>query len=119
MYVQGFVIAVPEANKDAYLAVAKKSAEWFREYGVIEIVETWEDAVSDGKVTDFRRATKAEPGEKIVFSWMIWPDKETCDLAAEKMQDDPFWQDEFPAVPFDGKRMIWGGFSPIFTMGRD
>ena len=119
MYVQGFLIAVPEAKKEAYRAMAAKSAEKFAEYGVSEIVEGWEEDVSDGKVTDFCMATKAEPGEKIVFSWMIWPDKATCDAASAKMQDDPFWQEEFSGMPFDGMRMIWGGFSPLFTMGRD
>lgn len=119
MYVQGFLIAVPEDKKEAYLALAKKSAAKFAEYGVTEIVEGWEEDVSDGKVTDFRMAVKAEPGEKIVFSWMVWPDKATCDAAHGKMQDDPFWEEEFSDVPFDGKRMIYGGFSPIFTMGRD
>jgi uncharacterized protein YbaA (DUF1428 family) len=119
MYVQGFLIAVPEDKQEAYLAVAAKSGEKFAEYGVTEIVENWEEDVTDGKVTDFRTATKAKPGEKIVFSWMIWPDKATCDAASEKMQDDPFWQEEFEEMPFDGMRMIWGGFSPIFTFGRD
>ena len=87
MYVQGFLIAVPEDKKEAYLAVAAKSAEKFAEYGVTEIVENWEEDVTDGKVTDFRMATKAKPDERIVFSWMIWPDKATCDAASEKMRD--------------------------------
>ena len=118
MYVQGFLIAVPEDKKDAYTAMARDAADRFRAYGVTEIVEAWEEDVADGKVTDFRMATKAEPGEEIVFSWMIWPDRETCDEAAGKMQDDPFFQ-EMGEMPFDGMRMMWGGFSPIFTMGRN
>lgn len=118
MYVQGFLIAVPEGKKEAYRALAEKSAGKFAEYGVTEIVETWEDAVTDGKVTDFRRATKAEPGEKIVFSWMIWPDKETCEAAHARMENDEFWTEEMGEMPFDGMRMIWGGFSPILTHGR-
>lgn len=118
MYIQGFLIAVPEDKQDAYRAIAAKSAEKFAEYGVTEIVEGWEEDVSDGKVTDFRMATKAKPGEKIVFSWMIWPDKTTCDAAAAKMHEDPFWTEEFSEMPFDGMRMMWGGFSPLFTMGR-
>ena len=117
MYVQGFLIAVPEGKKDAYIKMAQDAAEAFKRYGVTEIVETWEDNVTDGKVTDFRMAVKAEPGEKIVFSWMIWPDRATCDDAHEKMMSDPFFA-EMGDMPFDGKRMIWGGFSPIFTMGR-
>ena len=118
MYVQGFLIAVPEGNKDAYTEMAAKAAEAFKRYGVTEIVETWEDNVTDGKVTDFRTAVKAEPGEKIVFSWMIWPDRATCDEAAEKMQSDPVFE-QMGEMPFDGMRMMWGGFKPIFTMGRN
>ncbi|MXO84849.1 DUF1428 family protein [Altererythrobacter aurantiacus] len=118
MYVQGFLIAVPQEKKEAYRALAEKAADKFREYGVTEIVETWEENVTDGKVTDFRMATKAEPGEKIVFSWMIWPDRETCEAAGPKMESDPFWA-EMSEMPFDGKRMMWGGFAPIFTMGRN
>lgn len=118
MYVQGFLIAVPEENKDAYRALAERAAEKFAEYGVTEIVEAWEEDVSDGKVTDFRMATKAKDGEKIVFSWMIWPDRQTCQAAHQKMENDEFWTQDME-MPFDGMRMIWGGFSPIFTMGRD
>ena len=118
MYVQGFLIPVPEGNKEAYRKVAEQAGEKFREYGVTEIMEAWEEDVSDGKVTDFRRATQAKDGEKIVFSWMIWPDKATCDAAAEKMQEDPFFTEQMSEMPFDGMRMIWGGFSPLFTMGR-
>lgn len=116
---QGFLIAVPEGNKEAYRAMAEMAAAKFAEYGVSEIVETWEDDVANGKVTDFRRATKAEPGEKIVFSRKIWPDKATCDAAREKMESDEFWQQDMGEMPFDGMRMMWGGFSPIFTQGRD
>ncbi|GAA5060008.1 DUF1428 domain-containing protein [Erythrobacter westpacificensis] len=118
MYVQGFLIAVPEGNKDAYRDLAARAAEKFAEYGVTEIMEAWEEDVSDGKLTDFRKATQAEDGERIVFSWMIWPDKQTCDAAHQRMQDDEFWSQDME-MPFDGMRMIWGGFSPLFTMGRD
>lgn len=117
MYIQGFLIAVPEGKKDAYREMAEKAADKFAEYGVTEIVEAWEEDVTDGKVTDFRMATRAEPGEKIVFSWMIWPDKATCDAAHGKMQEDEYFA-QMGAMPFDGMRMIWGGFAPIFTMGR-
>ncbi|NVE94546.1 DUF1428 domain-containing protein [Erythrobacter sp. HA6-11] len=119
MYIQGFVIAVPEGKKEAYRELAEKSAGKFAEYGVSEIVEAWEDNVTDGKVTDFRMAVKAEPGEKIVFSWMIWPDKETCEAAHAKMENDDFWTTEMGEMPFDGMRMIWGGFSPLLVQGRD
>ena len=118
MYVQGFLIAVPEGNKEAYRALAEKAAAKFAEYGVTEIVEAWEEDVADGKVTDFRMATKAEAGERIVFSWMVWPDKATCDAAHGKMAEDDFWAQDMGEMPFDGMRMMWGGFTPIFTMGR-
>jgi len=118
MYVSGFLLAVPEDKKEAYRQMASDAAGFFQKYGAIEIMEAWEEDVRDGKHTDFRMAVKAEPGEKIVFSWVIWPDKATADAAETSMIDDPEMKmpDE---MPFDGKRMIWGGFSPIFTMGRD
>ncbi len=117
MYVQGFLIAVPEGSKDAYRDLAARAAEKFAEYGVTEIMEAWEEDVSDGELTDFRKATKAKDGERIVFSWMVWPDKQTCDAAHARMSEDEFWTQDME-MPFDGKRMIWGGFQPIFTMGR-
>lgn len=117
MYVQGFVIPVPEDRMEDYRKMAAEAGEWFREYGVTEIVETWEADVRDGKTTDFRMAVKAEAGERIVFSWMVWPDKATCEAAEKKMhEDERFAMPE--GMPFDGKRMIYGGFEPIFTMGR-
>lgn len=120
MYVQGFLIAVPEDNKEAYREMAEKASQMFKSYGVLEIVEAWEKDVKDGTDTDFRMATKAEPNEKIVFSWMIWPDRATCDEAAAKMErGEGMPEGMFEEMPFDGKRMMWGGFSPIFTMGRD
>jgi uncharacterized protein YbaA (DUF1428 family) len=118
MYVQGFLLAVPEDKKDAYVAMATQAADMFKSYGCTEIMEAWEDDVSNGKVTDFRMATKAQAGEKIVFSWMIWPDRETCKAAAEKMQNEPAFEG-MGEMPFDGMRMMWGGFTPVFTMGRD
>ena len=118
MYVQGFLIPVPEDKQEAYRVMAEKAASKFAELGVTEIAECWEEDVTDGKVTDFRRAVKAEPGEKIVFSWMVWPDKATADAGHERMTSDGFWDEPMGDMPFDGMRMIWGGFTPIFTMGR-
>ena len=112
MYVNGFVLAVPEANKDAYREVAEKFWELAREFGAQSQIEGWEVDVKDGHTTDFRRATKAEAGEKIVFSWVTWPDKTTADAAEKKMMEDPRME-EFGDMPFDGKRMIYGGFEPI------
>lgn len=117
MYIQGFVVPVPEGNKDKYLEVARFMADIMAESGATEIVEAWEENVTDGKVTDFRTAVKAEAGEKIVFSWVIWPDKPTADAAHEKMMQDERMQGDWE-MPFSGQRMIYAGFTPIFTMGR-
>lgn len=117
MYVSGFVIPVPEGNKEAYRKQAADAAEMFKGYGAQEIFEGWEEDIQDGLSTDFRQAVKAEPGEKIVFSWMTWPDKATADACYAKMSEDGQMNPD--EMPFDGRRMIWGGFSPIFTMGRD
>lgn len=116
-YIQGFLIPVPTANKEAYREMAELSAVVFMEYGATRIVESWGDAVPDGKVTDFKRAVKAKEGETVVFSWIEWPDKKTYEDAAQKMENDPRWE-EMPEMPFDGMRMMWGGFDPIFETGE-
>jgi uncharacterized protein YbaA (DUF1428 family) len=112
-YVQDFVIPVPVAKKDEYRDAAAKSAPIFQDYGATRIVECWGDALPDGKTTDFRKAVQAEEGENVVFSWIVWPDKATCDAAHDKMFADPRMEALGP-MPFDGKRMIFGGFAPIF-----
>lgn len=117
MYVNGFVLAVPEANKDAYRVVAEKFWEIAKDYGALSQVECWEVEVPDGKTTDFRRAVKCEEGEKIVFSWVTWPDKETADASHDKMMADErmkdFGAEDGSDMPFDGKRMVYGGFEPL------
>ncbi|XXX79342.1 DUF1428 family protein [Sorangium sp. So ce134] len=118
-YIDGFVTPVPTGNKAAYREVCAKIAPLFQEYGAIRIVECWGDDVPDGKITDFKGAVKAEPGETIVFSWIVWPSKEVRDQAGEKMRNDPRMQPTGDA-PFDGKRMIWGGFEVLFdTSGEE
>ncbi|MCB9947872.1 MAG: DUF1428 domain-containing protein [Rhodospirillaceae bacterium] len=117
MYIVGFVIPVPEDNKDAYRRWADNGATLFKDYGCLEIVESWEDNVPDGTQTDFRRAVDARAGEKIVFTWQVWPDKATLDRAEAKMHDDPRFE-VHGAIPFDPKRLIYGCFTPIHTMGR-
>ena len=116
MYVAGFVIPVPEDKMEAYRRWAERGAALFKEYGCVEIVESWEDNVPDGAETDFRRAVAARAGEKIVFTWQIWPDKATLDAVEAKMGEDPRFA--FDEIPFDPKRLIIGGFKPIHTMGR-
>jgi uncharacterized protein YbaA (DUF1428 family) len=117
MYVAGFVVPVPEDKMEAYRKWAATGAALFREYGCIEIVESWEDNVPNGKLTDFRRAVAAKEDEKIVFTWQVWPDKATLDAAEAKMHDDKRFEVS-GEIPFDPKRLILGCFSPIFTMGR-
>ncbi len=118
MYIAGFVIPVPEDKRDAYREWARMSAELFREYGCLEIVESWEDNVPDGKKTDFRRAVNAKAGERIVFSWQVWPDKATVEAVEARMGDDPRFEIS-GGIPFDAKRLIYGGFTPLHMMGRE
>jgi len=110
-YVDGFVIAVPTSKKQQYLELARAMAKRFKEWGATRVVECWGDAVPEGKVTDFRRAVQAEEGETVVFSWVEYPSKEVRDEAGRKMQADESMKD-LP-MPFDGKRMIFGGFMPL------
>jgi uncharacterized protein YbaA (DUF1428 family) len=111
-YTDGFVIPVPTDKKEAYRALAARAAPVFAEYGATRIVECWGDDVPDGKVTDFRRAVKAEPGENVVFSWIVWPSKEVRDAATKKVMEDPRMKPE-GGMPFDGKRLIYGGFAVL------
>jgi len=113
MYVQGFIIPVPEGSRDAYRKVAEDFWPIAKDYGALSQVETWEADVPDGKQTDFRRAVALQPGEKVVFSWMTWPDKVTADAAHEKMMSDPRMEAMGTDMPFDGKRMVFGGFEPL------
>ena len=114
-YVDGFVVPVPTANRDAYKAMAAKAAAVFAEYGAERVVEAWGDDVPDGKVTDFRRAVEAKDGETIVFSWIEWPSKQAHDEAWPKMMADPRMKPDPDNMPFDGKRMIYGGFTTILA----
>jgi uncharacterized protein YbaA (DUF1428 family) len=110
-YIDGFVAAVPEANKSAYLEMADKHAAMMKEFGAIRVVDAWGDDVPDGKVTDFKGAVKATAGEKIVYSWIEWPSKETRDKGWDAAMKDPRMNES--NMPFDGKRLIWGGFAPL------
>jgi uncharacterized protein YbaA (DUF1428 family) len=118
MYIAGFVIPVPEAKKDAYRRWAEDGAKIFKEYGCLEIVESWEDNVPDGQQTDFRRAVAARDGEKIVFTWQVWPDKATLERAEASMQADGRFEVD-GEVPFDASRLIYGCFAPLHTVGRE
>ncbi len=111
-YVDGFLVPVPADKREAYRAMAAKAAQIFKEYGATRVVEAWGDDVPDGKLTDFKRAVNAEAGEIVVFSWVEYPSKEVRDAAAPKIMADPRMNSGEP-MPFDGKRMVYGGFLPI------
>ncbi|MGE0179533.1 MAG: DUF1428 domain-containing protein [Sphingomonas sp.] len=111
-YVDGYLLPVPEDRKEDYRAMAAKAAGKFKDYGAVRVVEAWGDDVPEGKVTDYQRAVKAEAGEGIIYSYVEWPDKETRDKGWERMMADPDMQPDGD-MPFDGKRMFWGGFRPI------
>jgi uncharacterized protein YbaA (DUF1428 family) len=112
-FVDGLVLPVPNANRQAYLELASKAAADFRGYGALRLVEAWGDDVPDGKLTDFRRAVKAQENETVVFSWIEWPDKATRDAGWGEMMSDPANQAGPANPPFDGRRMFWGGFEII------
>jgi uncharacterized protein YbaA (DUF1428 family) len=116
-YIEGFVAAVPRANKDAYRKHATAALPMFKKFGATRMVENWGDDVPDGKVTDFKRSVKAKPEEDIIFSWLEYPDKETRDRANKEIMSDPSMKDLGASMPFDGQRMIFGGFSPINDSG--
>ena len=111
-YTDGFVVPVPEANREAYRELAAKMAKVFRQHGANRVVEAIADDVSHGKVTDFYRAVKAEDGETVVFSFIEWPDKQARDDAWAKIMSDESLKPE-GEMPFNGQRMFWGGFEPI------
>jgi uncharacterized protein YbaA (DUF1428 family) len=123
-YVQGFIIAVPEGNKDAYYKAAVAMWEIMKDYGATRVLECWQDEVPHGKQTDFFRAVKAEDGEFVVFSFVEWESQEACDGAHGKMMEDErmkqFMGDNPDAKPpFDGKRMVYGGFTPVVELTRE
>lgn len=118
MYIAGFVIPVPEEKLGDYRKWAQTSAALFREYGCLEIVESWEDNVPNGRQTDFRRAVDAKPGEKIVFSWQVWPDKASVDAVEAAMHTDKRFEISSDP-PFDAARLIFGCFTPIHMLGRE
>ncbi|WP_339693827.1 DUF1428 domain-containing protein [uncultured Parasphingorhabdus sp.] len=125
-YIDGFVIAVPTANKQKFIDHANNADSMFVEMGALKVVECWGDDVSEGSTTDFRKAVKANEDESIVFSWIEWPDKATRDAGMAKleaaMEDpdnaDPRMDPVKNPMPFDGKRMIFGGFQPVVTLGQ-
>lgn len=117
-YVDGFVIPVRAGQKEAYRAIASKAAPIFKEHGATHVVECWGDDLPEGKVTDFKRAVKAEGGENVVFSWIVWPSKQTRDAGNKKVMEDPRMKmgDD---MPFDMQRMFFGGFEVLVDTGEN
>lgn len=114
-YVDGFIAAVPSANKERYLKHASDAVIVFKEYGALRVVECWGDDVPEGKLTSFPMAVKCEPEETVVFSWIEWPSKKIRDEGMGKVMLDPRLQADVNPMPFDGKRLIYGGFQMILN----
>src|SRR5438270_779048 len=112
-YIDGFVAAVPQENKQAYLDHVREASRLFKDHGATRMVENWGDDVPDGKITDFRRAVDAREGEIVVFSWIEWPSKQVRGEAWPKLMTDPRMQPDKDKMPFDGQRMIYGGFATV------
>jgi uncharacterized protein YbaA (DUF1428 family) len=112
-YISGFLLAVPTENKAAYKKMAEEAWPIFKSYGCLSMRENWGNSVPDGTVTSFPMAVKKEENETVVFSWMEWPDQETCERGFAAMMEDPRMKDMPKKMPFDGMRMMWGGFEEL------
>jgi uncharacterized protein YbaA (DUF1428 family) len=112
-FVDGFVAAVPVANKEKYVEYANRSAALFKEYGALRVVECWGEDVPDGKLTSFPMAVKKEADEVVLFSWVEWASRDVRDAAWKKMMEDPRMGPDAMPMPLDGKRLIYGGFQMI------
>ena len=118
-YIDGFVIAVPTANQQPFIAHANRVDSAFIDHGATRVMEAWGDALTDGKITDFRRAVAATADETTVFAWIEWPSREVCDAAHDKMiADERMEPPEGMDMPFDGKRMIYAGFTRVVTLEK-
>ncbi len=115
-YVDGLVAAVPIANKAAYIEHARVVGELLKECGALSTVECWGDEVPDGKVTSFPMAVKLEANEVVVFSWVTWPSKAAHDDGWKRAMADPRMQPGAMPMPFDGKRLIYGGFQSVLEL---
>lgn len=112
-YIDGFVAAVPTANKDIFIEHARAAAVVFKEHGALRVVECWGDDVPEGKVTSFSMAVKRRDDESVIFSWIEWPSRTVRDEAMPKVMEDPRLQMDVNPMPFDGQRLIYGGFESI------
>ena len=109
-YIDGCIFAVPTNNKDKYIEHAKKAGLVFKDHGALKLVDCWGDDVPDGEVTSFPMAVKCKEDETVCFSWIVWPSKEVRNQGMQKVMDDPRMQEDVNQMPFDGKRLIYGGF---------
>lgn len=114
-YIDGYVLAVPTANRERFRAMAARVAEVFADHGALRVIENWGDDVPDGERTDLRRAVQATPEETVVFSWVEWPSKEARDAGNKAVAADPRMAEPHPEDVdiMDPKRMIYGGFVPV------
>lgn len=115
-YVDGFVAAVPTANQEIYREHARSAGAVFKEYGALSFVECWGDEVPEGKVTSFPMAVKRQDDETVIFSWVTWPSKAVRDQGMAKVMQDPRTQPDVNPMPFDGMRLIYGGFEIIVEL---
>ncbi len=115
-YVDGFVLAVPKQNLDAYKEMARTAGQVWKEHGALDYVECIGDDVPYGELTSFPRAVQAKDDEIVVFSWATYKDRETRDAVMKKVMDDPRLKDSMANAPFDGKRMIFGGFKSFLEL---
>lgn len=112
-YVDGFVAAVPNENKEMYIKHARLAAKCFKEHGAKKIIECWGDDVPEGEVTSFPKAVQCKEDETVVFSWVVWPSKEARNIGMEKIMNDERLNCDDNPMPFDGKRLIYGGFQMV------
>lgn len=115
-YVDGFVLAVPKQNLEAYKQLARKAGEVWKEYGADDYVECVGDDVPYGDVTSFPRAVQAKDDEIVIFSWATYKDRETRDRVMKQVMDDPRMKGDEYKTAFDGKRMIFGGFQSFLEL---
>ncbi len=117
-YVDGFVVPVPTKNLASYRRLARKAGKVWREHGALEYIECVADDVKPGKRTSFPQSVKLKPGETVVFSWIVYKSRRDRDRVNAKVMKDPRLADMMnpKALPFDGKRMFWGGFKAMITL---
>ena len=112
-YVDGIVVAVQTTRREEFVAHARIIGAMFREYGALSVVDCWGDDVPPGKLTSFPLAVQCREDETVVFSWVTWASKQSRDEAWKALMADPRMASDQLKPPFDGKRMIYGGFEVV------